>query len=113
MRFYVTTPIYYANADPHIGHAYTTIAADVIARFYRIRGYEVFFATGMDEHGVNIERLAREEGLSPQQYVDRYAEKFKKAWDVLNIHYDDFIRTSEKRHEKAVQEIFKSDVEKY
>lgn len=102
-KFYITTPIYYANDKPHIGHAYTTIAADVLTRYYRSKGEDVFFLTGTDEHGENIAQAAEKAGKSPQELVDEMAEKFKKAWAKLNIQYDDFIRTTEKRHEKGVE----------
>jgi len=102
-KFYLTTPIYYVNDKPHIGHAYTTIAADVLARYYRQKGGEVFFLTGTDEHGEHIAQAAQKAGKSPQEFVDEIAEKFKEAWTKLNIQYDDFIRTTEKRHEKGVE----------
>lgn len=105
-RFYITTPIYYVNDVPHIGHAYTTIAADVAARFKRLAGYDVFFLTGTDEHGVNIERVAQQHGVSPQEWCDRVAAEFKKLWDFLNISNDDFIRTTEPRHEKVAAALF-------
>ncbi len=105
-RFYITTPIYYVNDVPHIGHAYTTIAADVAARFKRLAGYDVFFLTGTDEHGVNIERVAQQHGVSPQEWCDRVAAEFKKLWALLNISNDDFIRTTEPRHEKVVAALF-------
>ena len=105
-RFYITTPIYYVNDVPHIGHAYTTIAADVAARFKRLAGYDVFFLTGTDEHGVNIERVAQQHGVSPQEWCDRVAAQFKKLWAHLNISNDDFIRTTEPRHEKVAAHLF-------
>jgi methionyl-tRNA synthetase len=105
-KFYITTPIYYVNARPHIGHAYTTIAADVAARFKRLAGYDVFFLTGTDEHGVNIARVAGRHHVSPQQWCDRIAGEFQTLWRRLNISNDDFIRTTEPRHAKVVQAIF-------
>ncbi|MDR5702537.1 MAG: methionine--tRNA ligase [Armatimonadota bacterium] len=105
-KFYITTPIYYVNAPPHIGHAYTTIAADVIARFKRLAGYDVLFATGTDEHGIKIERTARANGVDPKEWCDRIAGEFKQLWERLNISYDDFIRTTEPRHERVAQAIF-------
>src|SRR6267143_351339 len=105
-RFYITTPIYYVNDVPHIGHAYTTIAADVAARFKRLAGHDVFFLTGTDEHGVNIERVAQQHGVSPQEWCDRVAAQFKKLWAFLNISNDDFIRTTEPRHEKVAAALF-------
>ena len=103
-KFYVTTPIYYVNDVPHIGHAYTTIAADILARWHRIKGEKVFFLTGLDEHGQKIEEAALESGLTPQELVNSLAPKFKEAWRNLNISNDDFIRTTEERHIKAFTE---------
>ena len=105
--FYVTTPIYYVNDVPHIGHAYTTIAADVIARFNRLQGNNVFFLTGSDEHGQKIERTAESNGEKPIELADRVVERFQNLSDALNITNDDFIRTTEKRHKSAVEEIFR------
>ncbi|OGW16552.1 MAG: methionine--tRNA ligase [Nitrospinae bacterium RIFCSPLOWO2_12_FULL_45_22] len=104
--FYVTTPIYYVNDIPHIGHAYTTIAADVLARYKRLSGYDVFFLTGTDEHGQKIERTALESGEQPQSLADRVVERFKELWARLNISYNDFIRTTELRHKEAVRAFF-------
>jgi methionyl-tRNA synthetase len=106
-RFYVTTPIYYVNDVPHIGHAYTTIAADVIARFRRLRGDKVFFLTGTDEHGQKIERAAQASGIKPIELADRVVLRFKNLWERLDITNDDFIRTTEDRHKRAVHEIFR------
>jgi methionyl-tRNA synthetase len=106
MKFYVTTPIYYVNDKPHIGSAYTTIAADVLARYYKQQGEDVHFLTGTAEHGSKIADSAEAAGESPKKFVDKNAAHFKKAWEVLNIKYDDFIRTTEKRHEKAVVKFF-------
>jgi len=106
-KFYVTTPIYYVNDVPHIGHAYTTIAADIIARWNRIKGKEVFFLTGLDEHGQKITEAAAKKGMTPKDFVDSLAPKFIETWKRLNISNDDFIRTTEKRHEKVVIEIIK------
>jgi len=105
-RYYITTPIYYVNDVPHIGHAYTTIAADVAARVKRLAGYDVFFLTGTDEHGVNIERVAKQHGVTPREWCDRIAAEFKKLWEFLNISNDDFIRTTEPRHERVAAQIF-------
>jgi len=102
-KFYITTPIYYTNQAPHIGTAYTTVAADVLARYYRQKGRDVFFLTGTDEHGENIAQAAAKAGKSPQEFVDEIAEKFKVAWAKLNIQYDDFIRTTDERHKKGVE----------
>lgn len=105
-KFYVTTPIYYVNDVPHIGHAYTTIAADILARWHRMKGENVFFLTGLDEHGQKICDAALESGITPQEFVDSLAPKFKKTWENLNISNDDFIRTTEERHKKLVLEFF-------
>src|ERR1051325_4637439 len=105
--FYVTTPIYYVNDVPHIGHAYTTIAADVLARWKRLRWEKVFFLTGTDEHGTKIAQAAEKAGLSPQQFADGIVAEFQKLWKRLDISYDDFIRTTDaKRHEPVAQAIF-------
>ena len=109
-RFYVTTPIYYPSDKLHIGHAYTTTIADSLARWHRFTGKEVFFLTGSDEHGQKIQRIAKEKGVSPQEYVDEIVATFKQLWERLNIKYDDFVRTTEPRHHKAVQEIFKKSM---
>lgn len=104
--FYITTPIYYPSDNLHIGHAYTTVAADTMARYKRMRGYDVFFLTGSDEHGQKIERKAQSEGLAPLTYVDRIVANFQHLWQQLYISNDDFIRTTEERHKRVVQEIF-------
>src|SRR5947207_9238012 len=106
-KFYVTTPIYYVNARPHIGNAYTTIAADVVARYYRQQGKDVFFLTGTDEHGINNARSARERGLTPQAHVDELAAAFKEYWRGLDIGYDRFIRTTEPAHREGALEIWR------
>ena len=103
--FYVTTPIYYVNAEPHIGHAYTTVIADFLARWHRLAGYDSYFLTGTDEHGEKIAQAAQKAGEKPQEFVDRVSARFKEAWGKLCIEYDDFIRTTEPRHKKIVQEI--------
>lgn len=105
--FYITTPIYYVNDIPHIGHAYTTIACDVISRYKRMKGYDVHFLTGTDEHGQKIQTAAETKGKTPQELVDEIHLNFKKLWEVLNISNDDFIRTTEPRHIKVVQAMFK------
>jgi methionyl-tRNA synthetase len=105
-KFYLTTPIYYVNATPHIGHAYTTIAADVLARYKRQQGFEVHFLTGTDEHGQKVWKMADSQGKPAQQFVDDMVAQFKSAWAKLNIQYDDFIRTTEERHKNCVQNIF-------
>ncbi len=104
--FYITTPIYYPSDSLHIGHAYTTVAADAMARYKRMLGYDVLFLTGSDEHGQKIERKAIAAGLAPEAYVDQIVEGFKHLWKRLEISNNDFIRTSETRHQKVVQEIF-------
>ena len=104
--FYITTPIYYPSDKLHIGHAYTTVAADAMARFKRLTGYDVYFLTGSDEHGQKIERSARASGQSPQEYVDNIVAGFKNLWSRLDISNDDFIRTTEDRHKEVVQNIF-------
>lgn len=110
--FYVTTPIYYVNDTPHIGHAYTTVAADALARFKRLLGFEVFFLTGTDEHGQKIEKAAREMGLSPKELADKVVVRFKDLWELLDISNDDFIRTTEPRHERAVVSFYEKICEK-
>ncbi len=106
-KFYITTPIYYVNARPHIGHAYTTIACDTIARRQRMLGAETFFLTGTDEHGQKIERAAQAAGKTPQQYADEISGEFRQLWKRMAISNDDFIRTTEERHKKRVQELYK------
>ncbi|MBU1146152.1 methionine--tRNA ligase [Patescibacteria group bacterium] len=104
-KFYITTPIYYVNAKPHIGHAYTTITADIFARYHRMRGEEVFFLTGTDEHGAKIQQIADKAKKSPKEFVDEISAAFSEAWDVLNITNDNFIRTTDPAHEKAVADV--------
>ncbi len=106
-KFYITTPIYYPSGDPHIGHCYTTVACDSIARYKRMQGYDVMFLTGTDEHGQKIEEKAKERGITPQAYVDGIVEIFKKLWSYMNISYDRYIRTTDDYHVEAVQKIFK------
>lgn len=106
-KFYITTPIYYPSANFHIGHCYTTIAADAIARFKRLEGYDVFFQTGTDEHGAKIAQKASEAGVTPKEYVDKIIENAKDLWKALDISYDYFIRTTDEQHIKGVQAIFK------
>lgn len=103
--YYATTPIFYVNAEPHIGHAYTTTLVDVVTRFHRLKGDDTFFLTGTDEHGEKIQKAADAAGLSPQAYTDKVAGQFRKTWDSLGIQYDEFIRTTEERHKKVVQDI--------
>lgn len=111
-NFYVTTPIYYVNGEPHVGSAYTTIAADAIARYKKTKGYDVYFLTGTDEHGQKVEETAKQKGYTPIQWTDIMAPKFKNMWENLNINYSDFIRTTEERHIKAVKKILKKVHEK-
>lgn len=106
-KYYITTPIYYPSANFHIGHCYTTIIADALARYKRLTGYDVFFQTGTDEHGEKIEKKAKEVGVTPKEYVDKIIEDAKDLWASLGISYDYFIRTTDKDHEEAVQKIFK------
>ncbi len=106
-KYYITTPIYFASGNPHIGHSYTTVAADSMSRYKKARGYDVHFLTGMDEHGQKIERVSKEKGLSPKEYVDSIAEEFRSLWQLMQIEYDWFIRTTDDYHEKTVQRIFK------
>ena len=111
--FYVTTPIYYVNDVPHIGHAYTNVAADAVARYHRLKGEGVFFLTGTDEHGQKIEKASQEQGYSsPKELADRVVVRFKKLWEVLNISNDDFIRTTEERHEEVVKHFVKKLMDK-
>lgn len=105
--FYITTPIYYPSGNPHIGHCYTTVACDSIARYKRMQGYDVMFLTGTDEHGIKIEQKAAEKGVAPKQYVDEIVEIFKKLWSFMNISYDRYIRTTDDYHVETVQKIFK------
>jgi methionyl-tRNA synthetase len=111
-NFYITTPIYYVNDVPHIGHAYTTIACDVLARYKRERGYKVFFLTGTDEHGQKVEKAAQANGETPLELADRVVKRYQSLWEKFNIDHTDFIRTSQERHKKAVEEIFRRIKEK-
>ena len=106
--FYITTPIYYPSGNPHIGHCYTTVARDSIARYKRMQGYDVMFLTGTDEHGQKIEMKAAEKGVTPKEYVDEIVEIFKNLWSFMNISYDRYIRTTDDYHVEAVQKIFKA-----
>lgn len=107
-KFYITTPIYYPSGNPHIGHCYTTVACDSIARYKRLQGKEVMFLTGTDEHGLKIEQKAAEKGISPKEYVDEIVATFKKLWSYMNINYDRYIRTTDDYHIETVQKIFKA-----
>ena len=106
-KFYITTPIYYPSANFHIGHCYTTIIADAIARYKRQNGFDTFFLTGSDEHGQKIEKKAKDAGVSPKEYVDKIIEDAKDLWASLGISYDKFIRTTDPEHVETVQKIFK------
>lgn len=106
--YYITTPIYYPSGNPHIGHCYTTVACDSIARYRRLQGQDVMFLTGTDEHGLKIEQKAAEKGITPQAYVDEIVAVFKKLWSYMNISYDRYIRTTDDYHVEAVQKIFKA-----
>src|ERR1700744_4075347 len=104
-RYYLTTPIYYPNAEPPIGHAYTTIAADAIARYHRLKGDDTFFLTGTDEHGIKMVKTAAEQQTEPGALADRVVKTFEETCKELDITFDDFIRTTQPRHKTAVQEI--------
>ncbi|MCL4520349.1 MAG: class I tRNA ligase family protein, partial [Firmicutes bacterium] len=107
--WYVTTPIYYPSDKLHIGHAYTTVAADALARYHRLRGQSVWFVTGSDEHGQKIQKRAEEKGMDPRAFVDEIVSQIKDPlWKRLAISYDDFIRTTESRHHRVVQAIFRN-----
>ena len=105
-KFYVTTPIYYPSGKFHIGTAYTTVFADVTKKYKKLRGYDSYMLTGLDEHGQKIETVANQNGKTPQEHVDEMAKSTKELWKRMDIQYDDFIRTTEPRHEKVVPEIF-------
>jgi len=107
-HFYVTTPIYYVNDVPHIGHAYTTVIADALARWHRMLGDDVFFLTGTDEHGLKVQRAAEENGLTPLEHADATSARYREAWRLLDITYDDFIRTTEARHTASVQALMQA-----
>src|SRR6266704_8762 len=104
-RFYLTTPIYYPNGEPHLGHAYTTLAADVIARYHRLAGDETFFLTGTDEHGVKMVKTAADQGIEPRQLADKNAAVFENLWHELRVTNDAFIRTSSDLHKSGVDQI--------
>ncbi len=106
-KYYITTPIYYPSGNMHIGHTYTTVAADTMTRFKRLQGYDAYFLTGTDEHGQKIEEKAAQADVSPKEFVDKIVAETKKLWELMNIEYNDFIRTTDERHEKIVQKIFR------
>ena len=116
MKFFITTPIYYVNDLPHIGHAYTTVAADVLARYHRKKGEKVFLLTGTDEHGAKVAKAAQEQNKTPKQFADEISAQFEKSWKDLNIQYDYFVRTTDPEHEKYVQnflnDLFKKGVDR-
>ena len=105
-KYYITTPIYYPSGNFHIGHCYCTVVADAIARYKRLRGYDVFFMTGTDEHGQKIERKAKDAGVTPKEYVDKIVTDTKKLWNDLGITYDKYIRTTDEEHVECVKKIF-------
>ena len=105
--YYLTTPIYYVNDAPHVGHAYTTVIADATARWHRLRGEDVFFLTGTDEHGLKVQQAAEANGVTPQEWADRTVERYKDAWRTLDITYDRFIRTTEPGHYAAVTKLLR------
>ena len=105
MAFYITTPIYYVNAEPHLGHAYTTIVADALARFHRLLGAETRFQTGTDEHGDKVQEAAFTAGLPVREFVDRISGSFRQSWDELGISYDHFVRTTQPEHIRLVQAV--------
>ena len=105
-KYYITTAIAYASAKPHIGNTYEIVLADAIARYKRLKGFDVYFQTGTDEHGEKIEQKAIAANLNPQEYVDNVSQEIKKIWDVMNTSYDKFVRTTDDHHKKIVQNIF-------
>ena len=106
-KYYISTAIAYTSSKPHIGNTYEVVLADAIARFKRLKGYDVYFQTGTDEHGEKIELKAKEAGIEPQAYVDQIAGEIKHIWDIMNTSYDRFVRTTDPHHEQVVQRIFK------
>src|SRR5947207_15287740 len=104
--FYITTPLYYVNASPHLGGTYTTIVADTIARYKRMMGFDVKFFCGTDEHGVNIERAAKKQGIQPKELADRVYLQYQDLWKLLGIENDEFVRTTEQRHHTSVRELY-------
>jgi len=111
-RYYVTTPIYYVNDSPHIGHAYTTLACDVLARFKRLDGFDVKFLTGTDEHGQKVEKSASAAGIDPQTFTDQVSQNFRDLAGFMKFTNDDFIRTTEPRHHRSVQDLWKRLIER-
>src|SRR5882672_11105089 len=111
-KFYITTPIYYPNAEPHLGHVYTTLCADTVARYHRLAGDDTFFLTGTDEHGIKMVKTAAEKGIEPRQLADINVKIFEDLWKELHITHDDFIRTTSDRHKQGVQAIVQQMVDK-
>ena len=106
-KFYISTAIAYTSAKPHIGNTYEVVLADAIARYKRLKGFDVYFQTGTDEHGEKIELKSKEANVTPQEYVDNISGEIKRIWDIMNTSYDKFVRTTDKKHEQVVQHIFK------
>src|SRR6478672_725303 len=104
-KYYITTPIYYPNGEPHLGHVYTTLCADTLARYHRLAGHDTFFLTGTDEHGVKMVKTAADAGVEPRELADRNVAVFESVWKELEVTNDDFIRTTSERHKSGVQEI--------
>src|SRR5271170_1842600 len=104
-KYYLTTPIYYVNARPHLGHTYTTVVADTIARYKRMRGFDVVLLTGTDEHGQKVERAAKVAGVTPQAYADRISSEYRRLWSELGLQIDRFVRTTDGAHENAVRRL--------
>ena len=111
-NFYVTTPIYYVNDKPHIGHSYTTILGDILARYHRAMGDDTFFLTGTDEHGQKVQKAAETRNLTPQEHCDDTVKRFQELWERLGISNDDFVRTTQERHKKVVRAILQDLFEK-
>ncbi len=111
-KVYITTPIYYVNDVPHIGHAYTTIIADTLSRYSRLSGLDTFFLTGTDEHGQKIEQAAKARGKTPAEYADEISSRFRSLWDEFEIGYDRFIRTTEEKHKMGVQKAYQRCIRK-
>ena len=107
-KFYISTAIAYTSGKPHIGNTYEVILADAIARYKRLKGFDVYFQTGTDEHGIKIEQKAKEKGVTPKEYVDEVAGIIKDIWDLMNTSYDKFVRTTDERHEEVVKHMFKA-----
>ena len=105
-HYYITTPIYYASGKLTVGHCFSTVLADICARFYRLNGYKVLYATGSDEHGLKIAKVAKEHNMKPQEFVDKTVGEFKNIWEKLNISYDKFIRTTDAHHVKLVEDVY-------